>query len=401
MNGEPPGLLDGLVDLQVNGAAGHDLTSAPDRLWDVAAALPAFGVTAFLPTVITSDPRVPARALEALAGGPPPGWVGATPLGLHLEGPMLAPARKGAHPEEWLRPPSLELVADWSREAGVAMVTLAPELPHALEVIEALVGRGVVVSVGHTAATAAEVAAAVEAGATCVTHLGNAMPPMGAREPGPVGAALGSADLVAGVIVDGHHLDPPSSAPPGTPSGRTGSCRCRDTTAALGLPDGRRGSVDRDVVVADGAVRLADGTLAGSAASLRDCLRLLVEQTGCSVEEAVATATTTPLRLLGLDPGSGADACSADGGRRPSPRPTPSPCWPPTRSSAWCARPPGAVLGLATGSSPLPAYRELVRRHAPATAPSYAEVRVRSSSTSTSGCRRATRRATAPRSPAS
>jgi N-acetylglucosamine-6-phosphate deacetylase len=304
VNAQHPGLSNGLVDLQVNGAAGHDLTSAPDRLWDVAAALPAFGVTAFLPTVITSDPRVPARALEVLAGGPPPGWAGATPLGLHLEGPMLAPARKGAHPEEWLRPPSLDLVAAWSREAGVAMVTIAPELPHALDVIEALVDRGVVVSVGHTAATAAEVAAAVEAGATCVTHLGNAMPPMSAREPGPVGVALGSPSLVAGVIVDGHHLAADFVRAVWQALGPDRFLSVSDTTAALGLPDGRARLGHREVVVADGSVRLPDGTLAGSAASLRDCLLLLIEQTGCSVDDAVTTATTTPLRLLGLDPGS-------------------------------------------------------------------------------------------------
>jgi N-acetylglucosamine-6-phosphate deacetylase len=304
VNVERPAPLDGLVDLQVNGAAGHDLTSAPVRLWDVAAALPAFGVTAFLPTVVTSDPRVPARALEVLAGGPPPGWSGAGPLGLHLEGPMLAPARKGAHPEEWLRLPSLELVEGWSREVGVAMVTIAPELPHALEVIEALVDRGVVVSVGHTSATAAEVAAAVEAGVTCVTHLGNAMPPMSAREPGPVGVALGSDDLVAGLVVDGHHLDAAFVRAAWRALGPDRFLTVSDTTAALGMPDGPARLGHRDVTVSDGAVRLPDGTLAGSAASLRDCVLLLVEQTGCSVDAAVATATTTPLRLLGLDPGS-------------------------------------------------------------------------------------------------
>ena len=124
--------IPGLVDLQVNGAAGHDLTSEPERLWEVAAALPAYGVTAFLPTLLTSAPEVPLRALAALAAGPPPGWAGAEPLGLHLEGPMLAPSRTGAHPARWLRDPSPELVAGWSREAGVAMVTLAPELPGAL-----------------------------------------------------------------------------------------------------------------------------------------------------------------------------------------------------------------------------------------------------------------------------
>lgn len=293
----------GLVDLQVNGAAGHDLTSDPDRMWDVAAALPAYGVAAFLPTVITSDPRVAVRALEVLAGGPPSGWSGATPLGVHLEGPMLAPSRKGAHPEEWLRAPSAELVDGWSRDAGVAMVTLAPELPGALDVVELLVGRGVVVSVGHTAASSAEVAAAVEAGATCATHLGNAMPPMSARDPGAVGTVLASDRLVAGLIVDGHHLDPAFVRVAWRALGPDRFLSVSDTTAALGMPDGPARLGHRDVVVSAGTVRLPDGTLAGSAASLRDCVVRLAEQTGCSMAEAVATATTTPLRVLGLDPG--------------------------------------------------------------------------------------------------
>jgi len=291
-----------LVDLQVNGAAGHDLTSDPDRLWDVASALPGHGVVAFLPTVITSDPGVASRALEVLATGPPAGWSGATPLGLHLEGPMLAPGRKGAHPEEWLRLPAADVVDGWSREAGVAMVTIAPELPGALDVIATLVGRGVVVSIGHTEATAAEVAAAVEAGATCVTHLGNAMPAMRPREPGPVGAALGDASLVAGLIVDGHHLDPAFVRTAWRALGPDRFLSVSDTTAALGIPDGPARLGHREVVVAGGTVRLLDGTLAGSAASLTECVQLLVEQTGCSTADAVATATTTPLRLLGIDP---------------------------------------------------------------------------------------------------
>ena len=294
--------IPGLVDLQVNGAAGFDLTSEPERLWDVAAALPSYGVTAFLPTVVTSSPDVPARALAVLAAGPPPGWSGAEPLGLHIEGPMLAPSRKGAHPPQWLRDPSPELVAGWSREAGVAMVTLAPELPGALPVIEALVGRGVVVSLGHTNATADEVSSAVAAGATCLTHLGNAMPPLLPREPGPVGAAFGGSDLVAGLIVDGHHLDPLFVRTAWRALGPDRFLSVSDTTAALGLPDGPTRLGDQDVVLADGTVRLLDGTLAGSAVSLLDCLRVLVAQTGCSVEEAVATATDTPLRLLGLGP---------------------------------------------------------------------------------------------------
>lgn len=294
--------IPGLVDLQVNGAAGHDLTSAPERLWDVAAALPAFGVTAFLPTVVTSSPDVPTRALAVLATGPPPGWAGAEPLGLHIEGPMLAPARRGAHPPQWLREPSLDLVKGWSREAGVAMVTLAPELPGAMPVIQALVESGVVVSLGHTDATAGQVQAAVEAGATCLTHLGNAMPSLRPREPGPIGVAFGSSDLVAGLIVDRHHLDPLFVRTAWRALGPTRFLSVSDTTAALGLPDGPTRLGDQHVLLADGTVRLPDGALAGSAASLLDCLRVLVAQTGCTVQEAVATATDTPLRVLGLGP---------------------------------------------------------------------------------------------------
>jgi N-acetylglucosamine-6-phosphate deacetylase len=295
--------VSGLVDLQVNGAAGIDLTAEPHRLWEVAAAIPAYGVVAFAPTVITSEPAARQQALDTLAAGPPAGWAGAEPLGLHLEGPMIAPSRKGAHPERWLRPPSLDLVDGWSPERGVVIATIAPELPGALAVIERLVARGVVVSLGHTAATTVEVAAAVEAGARYVTHLGNAMPPLLPREPGPVGAALGGilgGDLVAGLIVDGHHLDPLFVRTAWRALGPDRFLSVSDTTAALGLPDGRTRLGDQDVVVSAGTVRLADGTLAGSAASLLDCLRTLVAQTGCTVDQAVATATTTPLALLGL-----------------------------------------------------------------------------------------------------
>ncbi|MDF1604248.1 amidohydrolase family protein [Nocardioides sp. YIM 152315] len=292
--------IPGLVDIQVNGAAGIDLTDEPHRLWEVAAALPAHGVVAFVPTVITSDPAARERALATFAAGPPAGWSGAEPLGLHFEGPMIAPARKGAHPEHWLRPPSLDIVDGWSREAGVVIATIAPELPGALEVIERLVDRGILVSVGHTAAGTADVVAAVEAGARWVTHLGNAMAPMLPREPGPVGVALGGDDLAAGLIVDGHHLDPHFVRAAWRALGPERFVSVSDTTAALGLPDGPTRLGDQDVVVAGGTVRLADGTLAGSAASLLDCLRVLVAQTGCTLDDAVATATTTPLGLLGL-----------------------------------------------------------------------------------------------------
>ncbi|MFT4084210.1 MAG: N-acetylglucosamine-6-phosphate deacetylase [Nocardioides sp.] len=292
----------GLLDLQVNGAAGIDVTAEPERLWEVAAALPRFGVTAFVPTVITAAPQVRSRAIAVLADGPPgedPGsWSGAVPLGLHFEGPMISPERVGAHPPRWLAEPSLELVADWSRDAGVLMATLAPELPGALEVIGTLSDRGVLVSVGHTEADAALVAAAVAAGARMLTHLGNAMPPMASRAPGPVGAALGGDDLVAGVITDGHHLDALTVNAAWRGLGPTRFLTVTDATAALGLGEGPARLGEQDVMVANGTVRLADGTLAGSAASLSHCLRFLRRATGCSLAEAIQTCTATPAALL-------------------------------------------------------------------------------------------------------
>lgn len=292
-------VLPGLLDLQVNGVAGIDLTLEPERLWEAAAALPAYGVTAFVPTVITSSPEARARALATLAGGPPEGWSGAEPLGLHFEGPMISAAREGAHPGQWLRPATLELVDGWSRDAGVAMVTIAPELPGALDVISALVARGVVVSLGHTEATAGQVADAVARGARLVTHLGNAMPGLRARAPGLVGAALTDTRLTAGVIADGHHLDRVTLKLFWQALGPQRLLAVTDCTAALGLADGPARLGDQHVVVRDGTVRLADGTLAGSAVSLSDCLRHLRDVLELTLAEAVDCCTSTAARLLG------------------------------------------------------------------------------------------------------
>jgi N-acetylglucosamine-6-phosphate deacetylase len=310
--------VPGLIDLQVNGAGGIDITREPERLWDVGALLPAYGVTAFLPTVITSAPDVRERALGAFADGPPRGWAGAPPLGLHFEGPMLSPARKGAHPAQWLREPEPGLVAGWGREAGLAMVTIAPELPGALDVIAELVARGVVVAVGHTDAAADQVVAAVAGGARVVTHLGNAMPPLRAREPGPIGAALADTRLVSGVIADGHHLDPVTLAAFWRALGPDRLLTVTDCTAGLGMPDGPARLGDQDVVVRDGTVRLPDDTLAGSAATMPSCLRTLRAATGCSLAEAVATCTATAAGVLGdrdrgrLAPGARGDLALVD-----------------------------------------------------------------------------------------
>jgi N-acetylglucosamine-6-phosphate deacetylase len=297
--------VPGLIDLQVNGACGWDLTDTPERLWDVAEALGGFGVTAFAPTVITCAPAARKAALATFRAGPPPGFRGAVPLGIHFEGPMIAPSRKGAHPARWLAAPSAGLVAGWSRADGVLIATIAPELPGALEVIAALVARGVIVSLGHTEATTAQVWAAVAAGARLVTHLGNAMPPLLTREPGPVGAALGGDVLVAGVIADGVHHHPLSLRTAWRALAPGRFLAVTDTTAALGQPDGPARLGDQDVIVAGGA-------------SLSQCLRTLRDQAGASVAEAVAACTGTAARAVGdpsrgtLDAGGRADVTLLD-----------------------------------------------------------------------------------------
>jgi N-acetylglucosamine-6-phosphate deacetylase len=291
----------GFVDLQCNGALGIDLATEPERLWELAAGLPRWGVTAWLPTVVTTPTGIVERALAALAAGPPAGWQGARPLGLHLEGPFLSPDARGAHPIALLREPTLAAVEGWSRAAGVAVVTMAPDLPGAAQVQAALQERGVIVSLGHTPATAERATAAVDAGARWVTHLFNAMAPMHHRAPGLAGVALSDDRLHVGLIADGVHVHPAAVALAQRALGPRLTL-VTDAVAALGTPG------------QPAEARLADGTLAGSVLALDQAVRNLVAFSGCPPEAALDAAAANPARLLGdptlghLAPGARADA---------------------------------------------------------------------------------------------
>ncbi len=292
-------LVPGFIDLQLNGALGHDFTTTPATIWPVAADLPRYGITAFLPTIITSPAETIAAAQKVLQGEPQ-GYKGAVPLGLHVEGPFFNPAKKGAHNPAYLRPPTLEAVADWSPAQAVRLVTLAPELPGALEVIEVLAGRGVVVSAGHSMATYQQALAGFKAGIRYGTHLFNAMPPIGHREPGLPVALLTQPDLIMGLIPDGVHVHPAVIELIWAVTGPSRLNLISDAMAALGMPPGQYQIGDQAVSVTEVDVRLADGTLAGSILSPDAALRNLIAFTGCSVAEALATLTTTPATLLGL-----------------------------------------------------------------------------------------------------
>ncbi|MGI9529864.1 MAG: N-acetylglucosamine-6-phosphate deacetylase [Acidimicrobiia bacterium] len=286
-------VVPGFVDIQINGAFGSDFTENPETIWDVGARLPETGVTAFCPTIITS-PDGSIQAAQAAMGLRPKGYVGAEPVGLHIEGPFLSREKRGTHPEDLLRNPGdVPLTPE-----HVSIVTIAPELPGAIELIADLTSQGIVASVGHSAATGDMTRAALDAGATLGTHLFNAMPPLTAREPGVAGVLLADPRAYFGVIVDGHHLDPATlrlswNAAPDR------FCIITDAIAAAGQSDGsyRIGSVE--VEKRNDVVRNADGTLAGAAVTMDRELAILMAATEAPLDEAVAAVTFNPSEAIG------------------------------------------------------------------------------------------------------
>lgn len=310
--------VPGFVDLQVNGFAGVDLSHTDlDGARRVATALAATGVTSFLAALPTlPDERYePALALVGAAAGR---LGGARLLGAHLEGPFLSPRRAGAHQVEWLQPPDEAAVARWSAAGPVRLVTLAPELAGALALVGRLVERGIAVSLGHSDADAATARQAFAAGARAVTHLWNAHRPITARDPGVGGAALADPSVAVCLIADLVHLAPETlRLSLAAAAGR--SVLVSDAVAPAGLPDGDHIAIGRPVTKRDGAVRLDDGTLAGSVLRLDQAVRNVVAL-GVPVVEAVAAASTRPARLVGrpdlgrLAPGAPADVVVLDDG---------------------------------------------------------------------------------------
>jgi N-acetylglucosamine-6-phosphate deacetylase len=293
-------LAPGFLDLQLNGGFGNDFTADPGSIWQVGERLPQYGVTGFLPTIITAPLEVYAAAQAVLRNGPPPGYRGAQPLGLHFEGPFLNPEKKGAHNPAYLRPPNPGEAAGWSAETGVHLVTLAPELPGALELTRLLRARGVVVSAGHSNADFEQAQAAFQAGITCGTHLFNAMPPLGHRSPGLAGALMAESGVAVGVIADGLHIHPSIVKLAWKAKGPQGLILVTDAMAALGMPPGSYPLGDETVQVDGRSARLPDGTLAGSLLTMDAALRNLAAFAGCSLVEALPCLTSTPARLLGL-----------------------------------------------------------------------------------------------------
>jgi N-acetylglucosamine-6-phosphate deacetylase len=282
----------GFIDLQVNGFGGVDFLHADrDGYARAGEAMLTTGTTAFQPTFITSPEDDIVAALRAL----PAEGVGPRVLGAHLEGPFLSASRLGVHPGASRRDPDLALLRRLLDAGPVSQVTLAPEVPGALELIDELVARGITVSAGHTDATAAEAHLAFGRGVRTVTHLFNAMRPSTARDPGVALAALARDDVVVQVIVDHHHLAPDTVRVAWqAAAGRF--ALVTDAVAAAAMGDGEYRLGSRALWAEDGMVRGPEGQLGGSALTMIEAVRNLHEL-GVGLADALAAASTVPARV--------------------------------------------------------------------------------------------------------
>lgn len=287
----------GMIDLQVNGAIGREVSPAPADIEAISRWLPSTGVTAWLPTVVTADAELYPRMFRS--------WnsidiqAGAVPLGWHLEGPFLSPRRKGAHQLRYIEAANAELFDSWLDEPSIRLVTLAPERAGGLERIRSLAERGIVVSVGHTDATYDELVSGLDAGAIKATHLFNAMSVMHHRQPGAMIATMVDDRVTAGLIPDGVHSHPATVRLAIRAKGIDRIAIVSDMMSACGFGPGRYGIGGQEVSVDDSSARLADGTLAGSILTMDQAIRNLVAWTEVTIPEALHMATAVPATVLG------------------------------------------------------------------------------------------------------
>lgn len=313
-------LAPGFVDIHIHGGAGHDVMAADASSLSVVAQLLAkHGVTSYFPTTVTAPLDQTLSALERLANAVESSESSSTgtaaqPLGIHLEGPFISHARRGVHPPENLLPPTLATFERfWQASRGhIGVMTIAPELEGAREVIAEAARRGVCVSLGHSDADLNTTRAAVEAGARHATHAFNAMRPLNHREPGIVGGILTDSRLSADIIADGIHVDPAVVDLFLKAKGPEAAVLITDATAATGMPDGRYRLGTFDVEVKDGKCT-AGGKLAGSVLTMDRAVRNVMKFSGWELQQTLRLASLNPAKVLGLpqrgklEPGCAAD----------------------------------------------------------------------------------------------
>ncbi|MDP6107181.1 MAG: N-acetylglucosamine-6-phosphate deacetylase [Candidatus Brocadiia bacterium] len=297
-------VLPGLVDVHVQGAGGCDILSDdPDDVARVRRNLASFGTTSFLATTaidVTTGDQPHVRHVLREAAAP---RRGARLLGIHLEGPFVSIEKRGMIEERFICAPDGDRYA-WVKElcgGRLRMMTIAPELPGALEIIADLTASGIVASLGHSDATYDETVRGIEAGISHVTHIGNAMRSMHHREPGAFGAALMSEVLSAQVIADGIHLHPQMMSWIIRLKGLENCAIITDGIGAMGMPDGTYSYGGLTYAVNDGAARYLDGTLIGTAITQLQMVRRVIGITGLPLHDTVAMASLVPVRILGVE----------------------------------------------------------------------------------------------------
>ena len=295
-------VLPGFIDVHVHGALGADTMDAdPAALARMARFAAQHGVTAFLPTTMTADAAATMAAVQAVAAaGTRPHRNGAAILGVHLEGPFISPRFPGAQPAAAIRAPDRAEFDALCAAGPVRMITLAPEMPGALDLIRVARAAGIVVVAGHTAATYAECEAGIAAGVTQATHTYNAMTGLHHREPGTLGSVLSNDQVYAQLIADTIHVHPAAMKILARCKGRARTILITDAMRAVGLPPGRYDLGGQAVTVSGDECRLADGTLAGSVLTLERGLAHFNAATGLAVAETWPTTSLTPATALGL-----------------------------------------------------------------------------------------------------
>ena len=301
-------LAPGYVDLHIHGSAGYDvMRDAAEALPAVEPSLARHGVTSYYPTTVTAPIDATLRALERLADAIEKrehrahDAARACPLGIHLEGPFISHARRGVHPPENLLKPTLAAFEQfWQAARGrIRMMTIAPEIDGAMEVIAEASRRGVCVSLGHSDADLRTSERGIAAGARHATHTFNAMRPLQHRDPGILGAVLTDSRVSADIIADGVHLDPAIVRLFARAKGPQQTVLITDATAATGMPDGKYRLGSLEVEVHDGQCT-CDGKLAGSVLTMDRAVRNLAQFASWTLEQAVAAASLNPARVGGL-----------------------------------------------------------------------------------------------------
>jgi N-acetylglucosamine-6-phosphate deacetylase len=297
-------IVPGYIDIHVHGGGGSDVMDGEyEAIKQVAATHARFGTTAFLPTTMTMTKDKIIKSLKSIHEARLKGTGTAEILGIHLEGPYINPEKKGAQKEEDIKKVSVEEFLEFNQASGnlIRLVTIAPEMPGAIDFIRWLHQQGIIVSVGHSNATYKQVQEGIQAGLSHVTHIFNAMRGLHHREPGVVGAALSSPKLIVEMIADGVHLHPMVLKMLTQIKESEKLVLITDAMRAAGFKEGTYDLGGQEVIVTQGQAKLKNGTLAGSVLTMDKAVKNLVTKVGISLLNAVQMASYNPAKCLGID----------------------------------------------------------------------------------------------------